>query len=201
LSLIKVVYSFLAKNELAQGCQIFLGTWYQNRKNVPNKHRMYQMVKNIPNVCKIFQIAIKYINIFQSRALQNWPKLGFLVWKETIWQSWLGYILADLFTSSSCHPVMSAVVVAFGSSVAKWSTNANRARVWLSYGKNSTANNWREKMDPLRLLRQTSTYLHFQVGTAAQSSILRRRPVWKKRFQSRKVFTWCCQFSIQKRIK
>jgi hypothetical protein len=26
LSLIKVVYSFLAKNELAQGCQIFLGT-------------------------------------------------------------------------------------------------------------------------------------------------------------------------------
>jgi hypothetical protein len=31
-------------------------------------------------------MAIKYINIFQSRALQNLPKLGFLVRKETIWQ-------------------------------------------------------------------------------------------------------------------
>jgi hypothetical protein len=25
---------------------------------------------------------------FQSKALQNLPKLGFLVWKETIWQPW-----------------------------------------------------------------------------------------------------------------
>jgi hypothetical protein len=31
-------------------------------------------------------MAIKYINIIQSKALQNLPKLGFLVWKETIWQ-------------------------------------------------------------------------------------------------------------------
>jgi hypothetical protein len=35
----------------------------------------------------MFQMAIKYINIFQSEALQNLPKLGFLVWKKTIWQS------------------------------------------------------------------------------------------------------------------
>jgi hypothetical protein len=35
--------------------------------------------KSIPNVRKIFQMAIKYINIFQFKALQNLPKLGFLV--------------------------------------------------------------------------------------------------------------------------
>jgi hypothetical protein len=34
---------------------------------------------NIPNVCTIFQMAIKYINIFQSKALQNLPKLVLLV--------------------------------------------------------------------------------------------------------------------------
>jgi hypothetical protein len=31
-----------------QGCQIFVGTWYQNRKNVPNQHEIYQMVIKIP---------------------------------------------------------------------------------------------------------------------------------------------------------
>jgi hypothetical protein len=31
-------------------------------------------------------MAKKYIIIFQSEALQNLPKLGFLVWKQTIWQ-------------------------------------------------------------------------------------------------------------------
>jgi hypothetical protein len=31
-------------------------------------------------------MTIKYINIFPSQALQNVPKLGFLVGKETIWQ-------------------------------------------------------------------------------------------------------------------
>jgi hypothetical protein len=76
-----------------QGCQIFLDTIYQNRKkctkrtqNVPKEHKMYQKntkctkwSQNVPKVCKIFQMAIKYINIFQSRVLQNLPKLGFLV--------------------------------------------------------------------------------------------------------------------------
>jgi hypothetical protein len=41
--------------------------------------------QNIPNVYEIFQMAIKY-NILQSKALQNLHKLGFLVWKLTIWQ-------------------------------------------------------------------------------------------------------------------
>jgi hypothetical protein len=34
----------------------------------------------------MFQMAIKYINIFQSKAIQNLPESGFLVWKQTIWQ-------------------------------------------------------------------------------------------------------------------
>jgi hypothetical protein len=36
-----------------QGCQIFLGTTYQNRENLPNDHKMYQTGH------KIFPIAIK----------------------------------------------------------------------------------------------------------------------------------------------
>jgi hypothetical protein len=73
-------------NTVVQVCQIFLGKYYPNRKNVPNEHKMYQMVKKILNVCKIVQMAIKYFNLIPSRALQNLPKLGLLVWKETIWQ-------------------------------------------------------------------------------------------------------------------
>jgi hypothetical protein len=68
-----------------QGCQIFLGAWHQNRKNVQNEHTMYQM---FPNVHKIIQKDIKYINILQSETLKIFPKLRFLVWKRTIWQPW-----------------------------------------------------------------------------------------------------------------
>jgi hypothetical protein len=38
-------------------------------------------------------MAIKYTIIFHSKALQNLPILGFLVWKSTIWQPWC---VADL---------------------------------------------------------------------------------------------------------
>jgi hypothetical protein len=31
-------------------------------------------------------MTLKYTNIFHFKALQNLPKLGFLVWKYTIWQ-------------------------------------------------------------------------------------------------------------------
>jgi hypothetical protein len=69
-----------------QDCQIFLGTWYQKWKkctkwtqNVPNGHKISKMSVNNPK-------DHKNIIIFQSRALQNLPKSGFLVWKETIWQ-------------------------------------------------------------------------------------------------------------------
>jgi hypothetical protein len=33
-------------------------------------------------------MAIKYTNSVDFKALQNLPKLGFLVWKYTIWQPW-----------------------------------------------------------------------------------------------------------------
>jgi hypothetical protein len=44
-----------------------------------NEYKMYYVVIKIPNVLKILEMVIKYINIFQSKALQNLPKLGFLV--------------------------------------------------------------------------------------------------------------------------
>jgi hypothetical protein len=37
------------------------------------------VMNNFSNALKIFQMAIKYINNFQSEALKNLPKLGFLV--------------------------------------------------------------------------------------------------------------------------
>jgi hypothetical protein len=53
---------------------------------IPNLEKMYQMNtkctkqshKISPNVCKIVQMALKYLNMFQSKALQNLPKLEFL---------------------------------------------------------------------------------------------------------------------------
>jgi hypothetical protein len=33
-------------------------------------------------------MVIKYTKIFHSKTLQNLPKLGFLVLKQTIWQPW-----------------------------------------------------------------------------------------------------------------
>jgi hypothetical protein len=62
-------------------------SWYmipKAEKNVPNEHETYQMVIKYPK-CKIFQTDIKYIH---SKALQNLPNLGILVWKQTIWQPW-----------------------------------------------------------------------------------------------------------------
>jgi hypothetical protein len=35
------------------------------------------------------QVSIKYTNIFHCKTLQNLPKFGFLVLKQTIWQPWL----------------------------------------------------------------------------------------------------------------
>jgi hypothetical protein len=53
---------------------------------IPKLEKMYQMntkctiwSKNISKVCEILQMAIKYINIFQSKALQDLPKFGFFV--------------------------------------------------------------------------------------------------------------------------
>jgi hypothetical protein len=92
-------------------CTRLVGSWYEcmyirfdrfilvhdtkTGKNVPNEHKSYQMVIKCPTYPKIFQMAKKYFNIFQSKALQNLPELGFLVWKQTIWQPWCRYILLD----------------------------------------------------------------------------------------------------------
>jgi hypothetical protein len=46
----------------------------------------YQMAINIPNNGNISQMDKKYADIFHSKALQNLPKVGFLVWKHAIWQ-------------------------------------------------------------------------------------------------------------------
>jgi hypothetical protein len=65
-------------------------------KNVPNEYKMYQMAikyrqspLNIPN-CHISTFLClnrcRYINNFKDKAIQNLPKLGFWLWKQTIWQ-------------------------------------------------------------------------------------------------------------------
>jgi hypothetical protein len=66
-------------------------SWYM----IPKPEKCTKWTHNVPNVHKIsqmsvkyYKMAIKYINIFQSKALQNLPKFGFLVWKQTIWQPW-----------------------------------------------------------------------------------------------------------------
>jgi hypothetical protein len=64
-------------------------SWY----SIPKRGKIYPIITklhkwpcNIPNDSKIFQKAITYTIIFYSKALQNLPKLEFLVWKQTIWQ-------------------------------------------------------------------------------------------------------------------
>jgi hypothetical protein len=60
---------------------------------IPKPEKMYPMNTkctkrswNIPSDSKIIQMAINLINSFQSKALKHLPKLGFWVWKQTIWQ-------------------------------------------------------------------------------------------------------------------
>jgi hypothetical protein len=62
-----------------QGCQIFLGTTYQNEK----KYTKWPL--NMTNGHKIYQLASKYTNILRNMILENLPKLGFLVSKYTNW--------------------------------------------------------------------------------------------------------------------
>jgi hypothetical protein len=54
--------------------------------NIPKQGKSYQIATALPNdharnriIRNIFQIAIKYINLFYSKGLQNLSKLGFLV--------------------------------------------------------------------------------------------------------------------------
>jgi hypothetical protein len=67
------------KRSTDKGCQIFLGTKYLNRKNIPNGRKKYQMATKILNGPKIDETAIKYTNIFHGKTPQNLPKFVFFV--------------------------------------------------------------------------------------------------------------------------
>jgi hypothetical protein len=67
----------LHKHDLGTGLPDFY--WY----SIPKTGKMYQMntkftkwPQNLPNLSKIFQMAIKYINIFQSKVLQKFTQIG-----------------------------------------------------------------------------------------------------------------------------
>jgi hypothetical protein len=88
-------WSKSARPDSVHGCQIFLGP------NVPKWEKIYQMTTNytklpyiVPNGHKILQMIITHHNIFHSKDIQNLPKLGFLVLKQTIWQPWQCYWLS-----------------------------------------------------------------------------------------------------------
>jgi hypothetical protein len=64
----------LEKLARARVARFFLVHVTKTGKNVGTKR-----TRNVPNGRKISQMCAKYINIFQSKALQNLPKLEFLV--------------------------------------------------------------------------------------------------------------------------
>jgi hypothetical protein len=59
--------------------RFFFTQYTKTEKKIPNYHNFTKMSKNIPNDRKIFRMTIKYTSIFHSKALQNLPKLEFLV--------------------------------------------------------------------------------------------------------------------------
>jgi hypothetical protein len=63
---------FFDGSRVAQGCQIFVGTKYQNAKIYT------KLPQNILNVYKMDQMS----NTFHCKTLQNLPKLGFWVRKH-----------------------------------------------------------------------------------------------------------------------
>jgi hypothetical protein len=70
-----------------QGCQIFLGTKYQKTgKNYQITTKFNKYPQNLLNGRKIYLKAIKYTNIFLSKALQNVPEIGIFGMPMYIWQ-------------------------------------------------------------------------------------------------------------------
>jgi hypothetical protein len=47
--------------------------------NIPNRWKIYKIATKLQTRHKIHQLATEYPNLFHSKALQNLPKLGFLV--------------------------------------------------------------------------------------------------------------------------
>jgi hypothetical protein len=94
----------LTSNFLFQPLQAFCGAaglpdfiWSKHTKT----EKIYQMTANytkrpciIPNGHKLYQTAVKYTNIFHSKALQNTPKTGFFGLKiNHLATMWSGIIL------------------------------------------------------------------------------------------------------------
>jgi hypothetical protein len=69
-----------------QGCQIFLVLTYQKYSKKTTNYSKWS--QNIPIAHEIYQVSIKFNKIILLQAFQNISKLGFLVWKYTIWQPW-----------------------------------------------------------------------------------------------------------------
>jgi hypothetical protein len=70
-------------NRLDSGLPDF--SWSDTKwiQNVPNGHKIYQIST------KYSKWPLKYIDISQSKTLQNLPKFEFFVLKQTIRQPWL----------------------------------------------------------------------------------------------------------------
>jgi hypothetical protein len=62
-----------------QGCQIFIGTAYQNGKIYQRITKYTKKLNNIPNGHKMDQMDIKFTKVFYAKAFKNIFKLGFLI--------------------------------------------------------------------------------------------------------------------------
>jgi hypothetical protein len=62
-----------ACNSVHHDCQIFLSSWFQNWKNVPNEHKMDQMIIKYPNYSK----WPCNISTFFNLSPPNLPNFGF----------------------------------------------------------------------------------------------------------------------------
>jgi hypothetical protein len=60
----------------SQGCQICLGTKYQDGKNIPKYHELHQMSIKYNKRSSVHKI---YNNIFHCKALRNVLKFGFFI--------------------------------------------------------------------------------------------------------------------------
>jgi hypothetical protein len=82
-----------------------------SRYNISKRGEIYQITIKTPNghkICKpiglkIDQIDLKRTNIFHWMTHQNLPKLGFLVWKYTIWQPCPSLSLSSLRRQQKCY--------------------------------------------------------------------------------------------------
>jgi hypothetical protein len=57
------------------------------------------------------QVSIKYTNIFHCKTHQNFPKFGFLVWEQTIWQPyfvWQNDFFDNLSSSAESYLISNA---------------------------------------------------------------------------------------------